>query len=152
MHQIQKVVAAVVVEDGRILVAQRARGAQAGKWEFPGGKVEAGETLRAALVRELQEELAVKVQVGPRIMALPFSSNGMRLRLIAFYARHASGVFTPLSHRAIDWVGPDELARIDLAPPDIPVALKVQAQWGVIPWARIHRSDGPRPADPPIRR
>ena len=122
---IQQVVAGVIVEAGRVLVAQRQHGAMAGKWEFPGGKVEAGETLEEALARELREEFDVTVVVGERIDEQIFFSNGQILRLIAFYVQHLRGAFIPVDHRKILWLPPEALPTVDFTTPDIPMALKV---------------------------
>ena len=126
-ERVKLVVAGVVVDGGRVLVAQRRRGAMAGKWEFPGGKVEPGETLEAALVRELSEEFTVTVAVDEKIHEEPFTVDGTAFRLIAFFARHLSGRFVPQDHRRILWLPPEALTAIDLTPADIPVARKVLA-------------------------
>jgi len=119
------VVAGVIVRDGRILVAQRQKGALAGKWEFPGGKVDPGERPEAALVREIKEEFSATVTVGDRIGSVPFTVDGRRYRLIAYWARPDNGRFVPLDHRRLAWLEPFALTALDLSPADIPVAHKV---------------------------
>src|ERR1700691_2759424 len=83
---IVEVVAAVIERDGRILIGQRKpRGRHALKWEFPGGKVEPGEELRAALARELHEELGIDAKIGDEIARYDFSyAAGQITRLIFF--------------------------------------------------------------------
>ena len=82
----QTVVAAVFRENGKILIAQRgASGPHPLKWEFPGGKVEAGETERDALVRELREELGIKAEPGKEIAYYEYSYSGKDAILLAFF-------------------------------------------------------------------
>lgn len=121
------VVAGVIPVAGRVLIARRRGGPMAGKWEFPGGKVEPGEAPRSALARELREELAVTVAVGPRICTVPFAVAGTRFLLAAYYARRLDGTAVPLDHSGLRWVGPGALLDADLAPADVPVARRVAA-------------------------
>ena len=80
------VVAAVIERNGSVLIAQRKRaGRHPLKWEFPGGKVEPAETPEAAVVRELQEELAIQVQVGPEIGRYEFQYEGRWPIMLMFY-------------------------------------------------------------------
>jgi 8-oxo-dGTP diphosphatase len=79
------VVAAVIEQEQKILICQRkAEGAHAGKWEFPGGKVEAGESLEGALIRELQEELGIAAEVGPEMARYGFAYPGKPQILLVF--------------------------------------------------------------------
>jgi 8-oxo-dGTP diphosphatase len=81
-----RVVAAIIVKDASVLICQRKAGQQyAGKWEFPGGKVEPGEELRAALKRELQEELAINATIGPEITRYEYTYPGRAPIQIVFY-------------------------------------------------------------------
>ncbi len=127
----QEVVAAVIERDGRILVAQRHSGLHAGKWEFPGGKVEPGESPEAALRREIDEEFGVEISVGDRLVEVPFSVAGSSYLLVAYAARHRSGEYRPVDHHRIDWLAPDRLADLDLAPADVPVAAAVARRFAV---------------------
>src|ERR1700675_3548699 len=90
---IVEVVAAVIERDGRILIGQRKpRGRHPGKWEFPGGKVEPGEEPRAALARELREELGIEARIGQEIERYDFSyGQGTPLRLIFFRVTEFTG-------------------------------------------------------------
>lgn len=87
------VVAAVIESNGRVLIAQRKRGARHGlKWEFPGGKVEAGETPRAALARELREELGIDAEIGVELARYDFSyPQGTTIQLIFLSVRRFQG-------------------------------------------------------------
>ncbi len=118
------VVAAVIERDGRVLIARRpAHKRQALKWEFPGGKVEPGETPEAALVREINEELSCEIRV---IRPLPRSLHAYdwaTIELIPFVCCLAPGSPEPraLEHSAIAWVRPAEIHGYDLAAADLPV-------------------------------
>jgi 8-oxo-dGTP diphosphatase len=110
------VVAAAVLVGGRVLAARRVRpAALAGGWEFPGGKVEAGESEPAALARELEEELAVRVTVGARLGA----ASDERIRLVLYAAGLDGG--EPAAgpdHDELRWLGADELDDLDWLPID----------------------------------
>lgn len=117
------VMAAVITDArGRILLARRTEGRDlAGRWEFPGGKQEPGETPEDALVRELREELGIEARVGDPIISVPQQYPDKRLRL---EVRHLTGwTGTPRGHegQALAWVAPDKLARYDMPPADRPV-------------------------------
>jgi 8-oxo-dGTP diphosphatase len=104
-----------------VLAAQRARPPElSGWWEFPGGKVEPGESEQAALVRECAEELGVVVSVGHRIGAdVEVVGGGAVLRV--WTAAIESGEPTPGEHRALRWLGVHELDDVAWLPPDVPV-------------------------------
>ena len=117
------VMAAVITDArGRILLARRTEGRDlAGRWEFPGGKQEPGESPEAALVRELREELGIEARVGDPIISVPQQYPDKRLCLDV---RHLAGwTGTPRGHegQALAWVAPDKLARYDMPPADRPV-------------------------------
>ncbi|WP_163802145.1 (deoxy)nucleoside triphosphate pyrophosphohydrolase [Mycolicibacterium sediminis] len=111
------VVAGALVDGDALLVAQRARPPElAGLWELPGGKAAPGESDQQALVRELREELGVEVTVGLQVgedVPLPRS---MTLR--AYRVTLVAGTVTPHDHRALRWVGADDLASVDWVPAD----------------------------------
>ncbi|OLR90082.1 (deoxy)nucleoside triphosphate pyrophosphohydrolase [Actinokineospora bangkokensis] len=104
------VVAAAIVRDGRVLAQQRAYPADvAGLWEFPGGRVEAGESEVDAVVRECREELGITVHVGGFLAAAPLAP-GKQLRLYAATTRDDP---RPVEHRDLRWVGAAELDGVD---------------------------------------
>jgi 8-oxo-dGTP diphosphatase len=118
------VAAAMVDGDGRVLVQQRPPGkAMAGLWEFPGGKVDAGETPEAALIRELAEELGVHVEAACLAPAT-FASEmlGERHMILLLYTlRKWRGIPRALHASALRWVRPIELHGLEMPPADRPL-------------------------------
>jgi 8-oxo-dGTP diphosphatase len=110
-----QVVAAVIERRGRILIAQRKReGKHPLKWEFPGGKVEAGETPPAALARELREELGIEAQIGGQMDAYEFSYPGaLPTHLLFFRVTRWEGEPQNLDFEQILWERPERLADYD---------------------------------------
>jgi 8-oxo-dGTP diphosphatase len=120
------VVAAVMVIDGRVLACERSRPPEtAGWWEFPGGKVEPGETDEDALARECAEELGVRVEIGARVGTDVPLPNG-RAVLRVFAVRLLVGEPPrPLEHAALRWLGPDELDSVSWLPADQPIVAEL---------------------------
>ena len=116
--------AAMIDADGRVLVQQRPPGkAMAGLWEFPGGKVEIGETPEAALVRELAEELGVSVEASCLAPAV-FASEPLgdrHLLLMLFVLRKWQGIPEPREATALRWLRPVELHALEMPPADRPL-------------------------------
>ena len=114
-----QVVAAVIWRDGRLLLGQRPASRSApGQWEFPGGKVQGGETPEGALVRELAEELGVTARVGELIAETVIDSEPAGALHLAFYAVEIAGEPAAHHHQALRWVLPSELEALDLMPGD----------------------------------
>jgi len=120
------VVAAVIERDGRILIAQRKNeGPHALKWEFPGGKVEAGEMPEAALIRELEEELAIHTQVDSEIERYEYTYPGRPAILLIFYrVTRFTGAPQNLNFEQIEWVAPQQLRSYDFLEGDTAFLLK----------------------------
>lgn len=121
------VVGAAIVAAGRVLACARARPPElAGRWEFPGGKVEAGETETAALIRECREELGVRVQVGSRVGGdVPLAGRAV-LRVYAAAVRDG-GTPRPIEHAELRWLAADELDSVAWLPADVPFVPAVRA-------------------------
>ncbi len=114
------VVGAAIIRHGRVLAARRtAPAAAAGRWEFPGGKVEAGESAEQGLVREIREELGLDVELGPWLAgSVPVGQTHALTVALARIARDA--VPQPVEHDQLRWVGPEELDELDWLEPDRP--------------------------------
>lgn len=118
------VAAATVDADGRVLIQQRPPGKpMAGLWEFPGGKIDPGETPEAALIRELDEELGISVEQACLAPAA-FASEALgdrHLLLLLYACRKWQGTPEPRHATALRWVRPHELYGIDMPPADRPL-------------------------------
>ena len=114
------VVAGVVRRGGRVLLCQRPEGKRLGLlWEFPGGKLEAGESPEAALERELREELAIETRTGRVLDALRLDDrNGGDLLMLFYESEIVRGEPQTVECRALDWTLPKDVAAYDLAPAD----------------------------------
>lgn len=122
MSVIIDVVAAIIERDGKILLAQRSeRGDQAGLWEFPGGKVDAGETQSAALMRELEEELGINAAVGSYVASHRREISGRIINLHAWHVKSFSGEMVAHCHSGLVWCTPAEAFTYALAPADVPL-------------------------------
>lgn len=105
----------------QIFIARRKPGkSMAGKWEFPGGKLEHGETERACLQRELIEELGMHVKVGERIGVNEHHYETFSIRLIAYQCEFISATYVLTDHDAYEWVSREELVNFELAEADVP--------------------------------
>ena len=117
-----RVVAGAIVSEGRVLAALRAPGRPlAGCWELPGGKVEPGESDRAALARELHEELGAVVEVHERLAVALWDGGSRPLALIAYRCALVSGEPVAREHAEIAWMTSPELAGRRWAPADVPL-------------------------------
>jgi len=128
-HNLVRVVAAIIESDGEILACRRAtHKSLAGKWEFPGGKVEAGETEESALAREILEELGAVITVWQLVETTFSTTNGLSIEMASYLCRLSGERPTQSSdHDKLLWLGRDELQSLDWAELDIPVVEKLRA-------------------------
>jgi len=113
------VTAAIIMDSERVLVAQRPPGGRhPGEWEFPGGKIEPGETLHQCLARELKEELDVTVRVGRKLAIVRHCYPDLEVELVAFECDITDGDLTDIECSAHEWVEPAMLGEYSLLPPD----------------------------------
>ncbi len=113
------VTAGIIERDGKVLIAQRKPGRHmGGKWEFPGGKIEPGETPAQSLARELEEELSLHAEIGGFLCRTRWEGEGISLELLVYRVEAFTGNPVLREHREIRWVSPRELASLDLADSD----------------------------------
>ena len=123
---ITEVVAALIWDNDKFMICQRpAHKARGLLWEFVGGKVEAGETKEAALIRECQEELAVTLSVGDVFMEVIHEYPDITVQLTLFNAVIAEGVTQKLEHNDIRWITPAEIPQYDFCPADVEILDKI---------------------------
>ena len=125
--KITEVVAALIWRDGTFMICQRpAHKARGLLWEFVGGKVEAGETKEAALIRECREELDVTLSVGDVFMDVVHEYPDLTVHLTLFHASIAEGVPQKLEHNDIRWITPREIEKYDFCPADEEILAKIR--------------------------
>ena len=128
-HKTIKVVAAIIRRDDKIFATQRGYGEFKDGWEFPGGKVEATESPREALVREICEELNASVEVGDLLVTVECDYPKFHLSMDCFWATLCPGSeMTLLEHEAAKWLTIDELDSVDWLPADIEVVNAIRKE------------------------
>jgi 8-oxo-dGTP diphosphatase len=129
MADVPEVAAAIVIRNGRVLVTRRAPGQKmAGLWEFPGGKVEPGETVQACIVRELAEELGIAAVAGEVLTRNLHHYPGGAIDLVAVLVTIDARPLVFSVHDAACWATAADLAGLDLAPADVPIARLLQGR------------------------
>jgi 8-oxo-dGTP diphosphatase len=125
------VTAAIIERDGKIFIAKRSsKSSLPNKWEFPGGKVDAGETAEECLKRELYEEFDIAVDVGNFFAESVYQYDQKTVRLMAFQVYTDADITTMNAHDDVRWVTVGKLLDYDLAPADVPIAKEVQKrEW-----------------------
>ena len=126
-----RVVAAIIKavnENGEpiIFATQRGYGDLKGGWEFPGGKIEEGETPQEALVREIKEELETEISVGELIDTIEYDYPTFHLSMDCFWAEIVSGDLVLTEHEAAKWLMKDELGSVEWLPADITLIDKIR--------------------------
>lgn len=114
-----RVTAAVIVHEGRIFATQRGYGPYKDGWEFPGGKIEAGETPEQTIVREIREELNITIAADRYITTIEYDYPDFHLSMDCFYAHIEEGKISLLEHEAARWITKDQLDEIPWLPADL---------------------------------
>ncbi len=122
--------AAVIERDGKLLIAKRRAGDRFGLlWEFPGGKLESGESAGQCLQRELREELGVETRLDGIIGSFPYVSSRLSIELVAFRATIIAGRPAPSGHEELRWISPAELREFPFTEPDQPLVRLLQEEY-----------------------
>jgi len=115
----QKVTAALLERDGKILLARRKAGKHMGrKWEFPGGKIQPGESPEECMRRELNEELGIDARIGELLGSARYTNGTLDLQILLYRAELVAGSFVLNEHEAIAWVEAGQLESYDLVDSD----------------------------------
>lgn len=118
-RKIVEVVAAVIRDQDKIFVTQRGYGEFKDGWEFPGGKIESGETPQQALIREIQEELDTEIEVGKLIDIVEYDYPTFHLKMHCFWARIKKGDLILKEHEASKWLTKETIHSVDWLPADL---------------------------------
>ena len=125
-RKIIKVVAAVIREKNKIFATQRGYGELKDGWEFPGGKIESGETPQEALKREIKEELDTEIEVGVLIDTIEYDYPTFHLSMQCYWCNILSGDLVLKEHEAARWLSKDELDSVAWLPADITLIDKIK--------------------------
>lgn len=121
-----RVAAAVIRKDDKIFATQRGYGEFKDGWEFPGGKIEAGETPEQALTREIREELNTEIRVGERIGTVEYDYPKFHLSMDCFWCEIVQGMLELKEHEAAKWLTKDTLHSVEWLPADAEVIEKIR--------------------------
>ena len=125
MRQIE-VVAAIIVNDNKVFATQRGYGEWKDFWEFPGGKIDAGETPEEALRREIKEELDTEIAVGELFTTIDYDYPTFHITMHCYLCTIENGSLTLLEHEAAKWLSLDQLDSITWLPADLLVIAELQ--------------------------
>lgn len=129
MTKFVQVTAAIIIDQERVLITQRAnQDAQGGQWEFPGGKIEPGETPAACLQRELQEELGVLADIHEFYAVSRHAYPHLSIELLAYKATIRAGQITLHTHQAYRWTPIRDLGQFDFSEADRPLVEKLMTE------------------------
>lgn len=123
--KIIRVAAVIIIEDGKVFVTQRGYGDFKGGWEFPGGKIDEGETPEEALVREIKEELDTEVEVNELLDTVEYDYPNFHLSMDCFICKIKSGDLVLKEHEASAWLTKDELDSVAWLPADVTLVTKI---------------------------
>ena len=122
-----RVVAAIIIDDGKVFATQRGYGEFKDGWEFPGGKIEQGESLEEALIREIREELDVDIKVGRLLETAEHDYPNFHLTMHCFICELLSEEIVLKEHEDAKWLEEDELDSVDWLPADVSLIDKIFA-------------------------
>ena len=114
-----EVVAAIIIKDGRVFATQRGYGEFKDGWEFPGGKIEPGESRKEALVREIKEELDADIRVGSLLETVEYDYPAFHLTMHCFFCELISEDIVLKEHEDARWLSEEELGTVDWLPADV---------------------------------
>lgn len=117
--KIINVVAAIIRDGDKILATQRGYGEFAGGWEFPGGKIEPGESDEVALIREIKEELEVEIEVGEFVHTVEYDYPNFHLSMNCYFANVIRGEIVLTEHQSAKWLTRDTLMSVEWLPADV---------------------------------
>lgn len=125
-----KVVAAIIKKENQIMIAQRIKGEFAGQWEFPGGKIEVGETAQEALKREIMEEMELEINVEDFLITAEYDYSSFHLSMDCFICSLESNDIHLHDHIAIQWIDLDtDIKNINWVPADVQVIEAVMKRY-----------------------
>ena len=120
----------VLLHEGKVMAAQRAAHMDLpGCWEFPGGKVEEGESPETCLVREVREELSINIRITGSLPPVIHAYPSKTIQLLPFLATWNTGTILLAEHAQLRWLAPEELLSVDWAPADLPIVHDLLANW-----------------------
>jgi len=120
------VVAAIIIEDGKVFATQRGYGEFKDGWEFPGGKIEEGETPKQALVREIREELDTEIEVNDLFDTVEYDYTNFHLSMKCFLCKIKSGDLVLKEHEAAKWLTRETIDSVDWLPADRDMIKKIK--------------------------
>lgn len=127
-----KVVAAIIHKEGKIFATQRGYGEYKDWWEFPGGKIEEGETPEEALIREIREELNVSIIVERHLVTVEYDYPSFHLSMDCFWCGVGEGHLTLLEHEAAKWLFLNDLRQVNWLPADVLVVDAVERELSML--------------------